>query len=91
MEEFKLKLADQNHFYMEQRNQFEEEHSKLTHKIFHMERNEENIKLEIDDMKRKASQDSMILTNKEEEIKELYRKIEKLNENLSLSSHFIYI
>ena len=91
MEEFKLKLADQNHFYMEQRNQFEEEHSKLTHKIFHMERNEENIKLEIDDMKRKASQDSMILTNKEEEIKELYRKIEKLNENLRLSSHFIYI
>lgn len=85
LEDFKLKLTDQNQFYTEQRNQFEDAHSKLTHKIFHLERSEENMKLEIDEIKRKALQDSLVLTNKEEEIKDLNRKIEKLNETLRFS------
>jgi len=82
LEEFKLKLTDQNQFYMEQRNQFEETHSKLTHKIFHLERNDENMRLEMDDMKRKTVQDSLNLMNKEEEIKDLYKKIERINDSL---------
>ena len=82
LEEFKVKLADQSMFYTEQRNQFEEAHSKLTHKIFHLERNEENLKLEMEEMKRKSLQDSLLMTNKEEEIKDLNRRIEKLNESL---------
>jgi len=43
------------------------------------------MKLEIDEIKRKALQDSLVLTNKEEEIKDLNRKIEKLNETLRFS------
>lgn len=77
-EEFKIKLTEQSSFYTEQRNQFEETHSKLTHKIFHLERTEESLKFEIEELKRKALQDSLAFSNKEEEIKDLYKKIEKL-------------
>lgn len=82
MEEFQLKLSDQNQFYTDQRNQFEDTHSKLTHKVFHLERLEENMKLEIDEMRRKTVQDNLILTNKDEEIKDLYKRIERFNDLL---------
>lgn len=81
-EEFKAKLNDQNNFYTEQRNQFEESHSKLTHRIFHLERNEENFKLEIEELRRKSLQDNLAFANKEEEIKDLYKKIEKITDTL---------